>query len=261
MVGIIFKDREGSLIHGSLTIPAGTGLMVIMSHGFGSNKESSTYLELEKILKRKGIGTLRYTHCAGGAGPDVVTGKYSMARDVTTTKAVQNLEAAVAHSRNHGITRIVLLGASFGGLISHIYAAQDPGISGLVLKSSICNPVEFWKERAGQDGIRRWEEDGHYRYTDDLEDYVLDLDFWKDLRQYNDIEDRLRKIECPALIIHGGRDKIVPPHHARELARLISDSDLRILANADHLYSGEGEKEYMLESIAGFLTEKIYASA
>jgi pimeloyl-ACP methyl ester carboxylesterase len=44
----------------------------------------------------------------------------------------------------------------------------------------------------------------------------------------------LPELACPTLIVAGGRDASVPAHHARELARLIPNAQLRILADAGH---------------------------
>ncbi len=250
---VSFKDEDGFEVNCSLSIPEKARSVVVMSHGFGSNKDSGTYTELESILNKKQIGTLRYNHCAFGQIPKEKGGKYAVARDVTVSRALKNLKAAVSFARSCGDYGVALLGASFGGLISHLYASQDHDIAALVLKSSIYNPVDFWRWRAGEKGIEQWEKQGWYHYSDSLEDYILDLGFWKDIQQYGAIDCRLSRIRCPTLIIHAGKDEIVPPSHAESLGKLIPGSELHILAEANHLYSNEGEKEYILQAISSFL--------
>jgi pimeloyl-ACP methyl ester carboxylesterase len=44
----------------------------------------------------------------------------------------------------------------------------------------------------------------------------------------------LPRIVRPALVVAGERDAITPPHHARELARLLPRARLRILPEAGH---------------------------
>jgi pimeloyl-ACP methyl ester carboxylesterase len=44
----------------------------------------------------------------------------------------------------------------------------------------------------------------------------------------------LPELACPALVVAGERDTTVPVHHARELARLIPNAQLRTLPNAGH---------------------------
>jgi pimeloyl-ACP methyl ester carboxylesterase len=47
--------------------------------------------------------------------------------------------------------------------------------------------------------------------------------------------DRLTEIECPTLIVWGGRDALLPLRHAREFARRIRTSELAVVEDAGHL--------------------------
>jgi pimeloyl-ACP methyl ester carboxylesterase len=47
--------------------------------------------------------------------------------------------------------------------------------------------------------------------------------------------DRLTEIECPTLIVWGARDSMLPLRHAREFARRIRGSRLRVIEDAGHL--------------------------
>jgi 3-oxoadipate enol-lactonase len=50
---------------------------------------------------------------------------------------------------------------------------------------------------------------------------------------------RLRRIEAPALVVHGRHDRVVPVANAEILAERIPGAKLRILADAGHLYPTE----------------------
>jgi len=44
----------------------------------------------------------------------------------------------------------------------------------------------------------------------------------------------LPRLRCPALVVGGARDTTTPPHHARELARLLPNARLSVLPDAGH---------------------------
>jgi pimeloyl-ACP methyl ester carboxylesterase len=44
----------------------------------------------------------------------------------------------------------------------------------------------------------------------------------------------LAELAAPTLVVAGGRDTTAPPHHARELARLLPNARLHVLPNAGH---------------------------
>jgi pimeloyl-ACP methyl ester carboxylesterase len=64
---------------------------------------------------------------------------------------------------------------------------------------------------------------------------------------------RLKRIEAPALVVHGRRDRVVPVANAEILAANIPHAELRILAGAGHLYSTE--EPTVDEAIARFFLE------
>jgi pimeloyl-ACP methyl ester carboxylesterase len=56
--------------------------------------------------------------------------------------------------------------------------------------------------------------------------------------------DRLTEIECPTLIVWGDGDAILPLRHAREFARNIRGSELRIVEGAGHVPMLERPREF-----------------
>jgi len=54
------------------------------------------------------------------------------------------------------------------------------------------------------------------------------IQVFKGISKFN-IKDKLNKIKCPTLIIHGKRDKLIPLQFAQETHNLIQNSRLEIL--------------------------------
>jgi 3-oxoadipate enol-lactonase len=61
----------------------------------------------------------------------------------------------------------------------------------------------------------------------------------------------LERMRCPALVLHGARDRQVPPRDAFEYARRL-DARLRVIADCGHLLIGE-RPQAVVDAIADFL--------
>ncbi|HLZ72507.1 MAG TPA: alpha/beta hydrolase [Dehalococcoidia bacterium] len=74
------------------------------------------------------------------------------------------------------------------------------------------------------------------------------------------VADRLHRVRCPTLILHGDEDDVVPVAHAYELHRLIRGSELRIFHGAGHALHREHHVELM-ETITSFIARQQDAGA
>jgi len=254
MKDVTFLDSKGNKILGTISIPKKATSVVIISHGFSASKESKFYVELQNELNRVGIGTLRYDYYGHGKLYCKDT-KYTVTRDVTLSKCVDSLKAAVAFVRSKGNYDISLVGSSFGGLISLIVASQDPNTKALALKSSVTEPIGFWKQRLGDERIKKWKQEGILRYNECGENYELNYSFWEDLFLQNTHE-IARKINCPVLIVHAGNDSVVPIKQSYDLAKII-DTEVRVVKGANHNYADRSQYDEMKSLITNFLIEKL----
>ena len=158
----------------------------------------------------------------------------------------------------HGIERATLLGESFGGTVALQYALRHPDrVSRLVLVSTfayfsnrrllelgllLCRTFSPRTIFSGKrivdrptlrlDGVprdvlgrlvattRRQPPDGYVRRVELIAGY--------------DVRERLGEIEVPALVIVGGRDRLVPPGEGEAISTLLPRASLRILPHAGH---------------------------
>jgi len=229
---------------GVLSLPPKAKTITILSHGFASNKESQVYKDLEKELNKLGIGTLRYDYYGHGERPEKL-------EDITLTRAVQSLQDAIEYAKNQGNYDIALLGASFGGVISLVAASQDLSVKALVLKSPVVEPIEFWKNRLGEERLRGWEKEGVLHYDDLGEKFDLKYAFWEDLQNYNTL-DLASKISCPTLIVHGSSDAVVPIKQSQDLAKILG-TQVKVIEGADHHYKDSDHYKKMKAAIVDFL--------
>ena len=254
MENITFSDVNGNQLLGTLSIPEHADSVVIISHGFQSNKENKLYVELQNELNKAGIGTLRYDYY--GHGPLYCKGlPYTVTKDVTLSKSADSLKAAIALVRSKGDYNLGLMGSSFGGLISLIAASQDSDIKALALKSPVTEPIEFWKHRLGNERIAKWKQEGVMHYNEYGENFELDYSFWEDLNTYNTLE-MAKNITCPVLIVHGGNDSVVPIRQSYDLARIVN-TQVRVVKGANHDYVDPSQYNKMKNLITDFLIEKL----
>jgi uncharacterized protein len=254
MEEIRFIDSLGNKLAGVISIPKNAKSVVVISHGFTSNKNSKTYLDIQEKLNKKNIGTLRYDYY--GHGP--LFGHKSspgVSADVTLSKTVESLKAAIKFVRSQGKYNIALLGSSYGGLMSLVVASQDKDIKALVLKSSVTEPIKFWTKRLGNKRIKQWEKEGVLHYHLVLEKYDLNYDYWKDLQKYNTLKSA-ENLSCPTFIVHGDKDIYVPIEQSYDLAKILN-TKVKVISGAGHNYTTTSQYNKMMNAILQFLI-KIY---
>lgn len=212
------------------------------------------YVEFQDELNRRGIGTLRYDYYGHGQ-LYCKDAKYAVTRNVTLTKCVDSLKAAISFARSKGNYDIGLVGSSFGGLISFIAASQDYKIRALALKSPVTEPIEFWKQRLGDLRVKKWKQEGFMHYDELGENFELNYSFWEDLQSY-DTYGMAKNITCPVLIVHGGSDTVVPIKQSQNLARVV-DSRVNVVKAANHSYADPAQYSEMKSLIRNFFEEEL----
>ncbi len=65
----------------------------------------------------------------------------------------------------------------------------------------------------------------------------------------------LAKVRCPVMVLHGGKDPLVPLFQAEAIARGVADAELRVFPNGRHNIHMRQAEEFNLLTFA-FLTEK-----
>lgn len=254
MEDITFSDSKGNKLLGTLSIPEQADSVVIISHGFQSSKEGKLYIQLQDELNREGIGTFRYNYY--GHGQLYCKGsKYRVSKDITLSKSVDSIKAAIEFVRSKGDYGVGLMGSSFGGLISLVAASQDSNIKALALKSPVSEPIKFWRNRIGDERIAKWKQEGILQYNELGENYELNYSFWEDLNIYDTLE-MAKNITCPVLIVHGDSDSVVPITESYGLAKIVS-TEVKVVKGANHDYADPVQYTEMKHLITDFLIEKL----
>ncbi len=207
----------------------------------------------------------------------------------TLDNNVEDMEALRQHL---GLDQIVVIGASYGGMVALTYASRYPQhVSHLIAIVTV--PDYRFLERAKailaergndeQKAIAQHLWDGTFKDEAHLREYfnitrslysvtydpesppkawdraivspdAINVAFGGFLRTY-DIRSELPKITAPTLVIGARHDWICPPEFSEEIANAIPNADLRIFEHSGHAVRAD-EPEALLDAIAGFIVYK-----
>ena len=244
---VYFEDSRGIDLCGILSDPTSdkSKPLIILCHGFGTSKNGHTYLRLQTFFNQSDLSTFRFDFFGHGeSGGDL--GK------VTVSEAVDDILNALAFVQGQGYERIGVVGSSFGGLSSMVAVSKSDDVLVLALKSPVSDYVEAEKMRLGEEGIRRWKEEGYVQLEDFPGGVKLEYSFFEDLKN-NLGYSAAKEIDISTLIVHGEQDDVVPVEQSKKAASIIQDCELEIIEGADHRYSNPEHFNKMIQLISQFI--------
>ena len=204
--------------HGYLRRPApeGSSGLVVLLPGLESTKEQfSTY---EPYFLERGVATLSFE--GPGQGETRLAFPY---RDEDYGSAVAALAEAIPRLPGVDPERLVVLGTSFGGYLALRHAGAFGGVRGVV---DIAGPFDL----RGLDSLNPVVQDGFVHFTG-----AADRDEAERLLADVDLDGRLGPDGPPVLVLHGGRDRVIPVEHAHRIAAALGPrAHLRLEPEGTH---------------------------
>lgn len=226
---LTFQDPSGHRVSAILATPdQSTDRLVVLCHGFLSNKNSTTNKVLTARLAEQGIGTLRFDFFGQGESD----GPFE---HITVSLALEQALAALTLATSKGYRRIGLIGSSFGGLVAILAAAQIGTLACVGLKCPVPDFEEMLRLEFGQNGIDEWKRTGTIPDVTGRQDRVrLHFAFYEDCAAHKGYE-AAKAITVPTAIVQGDQDEYVPLHQSRRLLEsLAGEKQLAVLPGADH---------------------------
>lgn len=244
-----FHDGAGRRLAGILTGPAAaTDTVVVLCHGFLSNKNSSTNKSLARLLADRGIATYRFDFFGQGESD----GPFQR---LTVSMAVEHANAALALMANRRYRRLALVGSSFGGLVSILVASRRSDLFALALKCPVPDFPELLRFEFHDDGIERWKESGTIPdVTGGPKPVPMDFAFYEDCLAH-DAYKAAAAITAPTLIVQGDCDEYTPvvAQARRLMDGLRCTKQLEMLPGADHTFSKGEDFHRMTNLIVNWL--------
>ncbi len=229
----IFKNSKGLELRGILHTPKGqTDSIVVMAHGFCSNKDRERTVETAELYAKNGIAALRFDF--GGSGESYKT-------EITVGKQVDDLKSAIKFVKGKGYKKIGLQGESLGGLVSIL--AHNAGIKAMVLWAPVTEKKKNVDKVLAQEGLSKeeFERIGHIVKKKDGKDFVIPKKYFEERIAVNQ-KKILSKIKCPVLILHGEKDDVVPLEDSKEAVKILKNSKLEIIAGLGHRFKFDDKK-------------------
>ena len=233
------------------TPPTPTSNLVILCHGFLSNKNSTTNIRLTELLIRQGISTLRFDwEGMGDSGHPF--------EDITLSACITQLDHLIEHYTSQGMGHIGLIGSSFGGLVSIICASRSAHIKVLGLKCPVPDFPEMLQLEFGRQAMLTWKATNRIPNVLGGPDPIpLHFSFYEDCCRYHPF-DCAQTITIPTLIVHGDADELVPIQQIHRLEQsLAGEKRLHLLTGANHHFARPEDFRTMTLLLSGWMAQHL----
>lgn len=238
-----FSCRRGNLtIRGvEYRCQESNGIPIIMSHAFLMNQKMMKKYAV--ALAAKGYVVFTYDFC-GGAILGKSDGKFS---DMSIDTEKEDLNAIINYVGNKhdvDITKLILFGASQGGFVSCLVAAElKEKVDKLILiYPALCIPDDARKGKMqtiefDPDDIQHTFKSRPFTFSPKYPESVIHLDVFE----------KIEKISCPIFMVHGDQDKIVDVKYAQRALEKSKNksSKLVVLEGAGHGFNKRQFQEAM----------------
>ena len=249
-----FSTSRGTLrIGGKVYSPKGVESKkpaAILCHGlFGSYAMMEPYAV---AAAQKGFVAVCFDFCGGPAGESLSGGDVKDNSVLTEIEDVKAVYDALSTRPDVDDGRIVVIGASQGGLVAAMYAAQNPArVKALGLFFPAFNLPEYVKAAVDllYDGdVNKVPEEG-VGIELDKEKYIFSKKYVLD--SYNlDPYKTIGKYTGNVNIIHGDNDIVVPIEYTRNALKVYKNAHLDIMEGQGHVFDDAGTQK-----AAGILQE------
>lgn len=232
--------------------------LVILCHGFGSNKEGVNLRQIALELEKKGMATLLFDFA--GSGASVVEKKFTF-EDMTVSTEVEDLKAVIKYAKDLPFVKdIALMGHSMGGAVA-LVVASDLG-KRTVKSLALMAPALSLREDAirGQIFDARFDP---YDIPRKIELWggavVLRRDYVRDAQKVNFFK-KAADYKGKTLVVVGDHDESVPYTYSEYLKIVLPDADLKIFEGYDHSLVKKGDAESynkVVEKIVSFFAGEL----
>ncbi|HVL81546.1 MAG TPA: alpha/beta fold hydrolase [Actinomycetota bacterium] len=245
----LLVDRSVEL-EAELVVPEGAArLVVVLCHGLPSGSprdpDDPGYPGLARALASQGFAAARFSF----------SGCYGSGGDLSMPGWVDDLAAVVRAVRTAVTAPVAVVGSSLGGATALIEAAGDPSVGAVATLAAPADLESLTAEDGGAGFIDRVRATGLFRTPG----YPPDPVGWARQLLETRPEDAARELgERPLLVLHGGRDDVVPPEHGERIAAAASGPvEHVLLPGAGHQLRRDPDAIRALEEWLGRMARRL----
>ncbi|GAB4130566.1 MAG: hypothetical protein OHK0045_14600 [Raineya sp.] len=223
--------------------------VILFVHGFKGFKDWGHFNLIADYFARRGFIFAKINLSHNGTTPTQkkdfadleAFGRQTFSTDLT------DIEAAIDyfHSNDYlfkhstDLQRFYIVGHSRGGLLSLLAACQDPRIKKVCTWATIANSKFLFN----QESIEEIEKNGviYIENTRTKQKMPIYREVYEDLlknSQKFDIEQRIKELQVPLLLIHGTKDASVSPECSEKIKNWAKNAVLIFIRDADHTFGG-----------------------
>ncbi len=237
--------------------------LILFCHGFKGFKNWGHWSEIAHAFNEAGYAFVAMNFSHNGTTPDhpeefvdleaFGNNNYSLElEDIRTV--VQWLDGSFENTTGYRMDNecFALCGHSRGGVISILYASEEERITHLITWASVAEADYAWKSPAL---LSQWKENGVYhvqnaRTGQEMPMYYQLFEDFDQHREEFDLEETLKSLDIPYLVVHGTEDAGVPPESAERLHSWAPNSSLEWIEGTGHVFGGSHpwEKEDLPEA-------------
>jgi len=243
----VFFDGELGKVCGVLHKVDDVSEIVIVVHGFSSNKETGA-VYISRELNKIGISALRIDlDNQGESELDFQTG-------ACIPNYVKQVEAAINYCKKLGYREISLVGGSYGGMVVFAVALVHPEIKRMVLRVPVVDYEEHANWKYGEEKLKEFKRNGVVPYFKHDERFDVTFDFIEKSYPYSMYE-RAGEVQILTLIIQGDKDEQVECESARKAVKFFPNAKLHIIEGAGHHLGVNGDFSEGLKVLVDFFRE------
>ncbi len=244
---LTFTNSKGDKLSAVLNLVSDQSLTMIISHAFGNFKEGSAK-KLSEKLGTHGINSFRFDFYGHGESEGDIN-------KITISEGVDDIHSAIKYLKSIDLSKIGLMGISFGGACSILAAAREPDTVCLALRAPVADfyirelmfrskeELAAWKENQSREFPKGDGTKGHLGYG-----------FFEDSKNNRGLIEAAN-ITAPTFIVHGDHDERVPLILSQMLQKVIPECELKIILNADHVFTNKDQREESLDSMIEFVAK------
>lgn len=257
MLAIKYSARDGLLIHGFLTVPAGHEPknlpLVVMPHGGPWVRDVWGYDAFVQLLANRGYAVLQMNYRGSpGYGDELFT----QAKRQIGKQIQDDIEDATRWAIQAGVAdpkRIAICGASYGGYSALFALGHNPDLYRCGISFA---GVTDWYALYHTSDVADYKMASRY-WREQIGDPNTDRDFLKSISPFYFAE----KITAPVLILQGKDDRRVPPDQARKMINALEKAGRKpeslILAGVGHSYGRERHRIQFWSTAVNFLEKHL----
>ncbi|MFA4946474.1 MAG: alpha/beta hydrolase [Candidatus Micrarchaeia archaeon] len=235
---VFFENSQGVRLCGILQEPnESRNEVVILVHGYSTNKNASSIVGLAEELAKRKINSFRIDLDGCGESEGAFENQ-------TITSAADDVGSAIKLMEKRGYARIDLLGSSAGGLAAMVAALEHPEINRIGLKAPVSDSPAQRLKYYGQAYLDEWKKNGYVFYeSKDGRKHKVNYSSFEDSKKHV-MHGKAKNITCPVLVIHGTGDTTVLIEDSRKLVKELPNGKLVELEGVDHHFKlNDGRKK------------------